>query len=376
MKKQLALSTLVCGLLLGATHLQAQTPATPSDSVAKKEAKALANPAIMQKDHAAAAKVEESIAKRNFEAKMKRSVFEKEAQTDKKKLIQAVINKRIKDHKPAPKEIIIGMQDTFNALQAMGKGKKDEAQKDLEAAIQSFDAALKADPALDLVPVDERFQAFEFLGSSDVIAAQIKLAEQLLKEHDIQAAIDTIAPLKDELDITTITIPMKLYPQADKKALDALKKGQEQAALDAIATDGTFSSPEFDTNSHEKPSASEDSPEARKLLYNPLGDLNAYINNYILAESSYKVDANDNTTHKATQVTKILAKNDRLKEIIREKITYFERENDRNSENFSGQRNILNLQMFNQYLDLFREKLKFLRKDIFPDFLRKPQHSS
>jgi len=235
MKKQLALSTLVCGLLLGATHLQAQTPATPSDSVAKKEAKALANPAIMQKDHAAAAKVEESIAKRNFEAKMKRSVFEKEAQADKKKLIQAVINKRIKDHKPAPKEIIIGMQDTFNALQAMGKGKKDEAQKDLEAAIQSFDAALKADPALDLVPVDERFQAFVFLGSSDVIAARIKLAEQLLKDHDIQATIDTIAPLKDELDITTITIPMKLYPEADKKALDALKKGQEQAALDAIA---------------------------------------------------------------------------------------------------------------------------------------------
>jgi len=87
MKKKLALSTLVCGLLLGATQLQAQTPATPSDSVAPKEAKALANPAIMQKDHAAAAKVEETVEKRNFETKMKRSVFEKEAQADKKKLL-------------------------------------------------------------------------------------------------------------------------------------------------------------------------------------------------------------------------------------------------------------------------------------------------
>ncbi len=158
-----------------------------------------------------------------------------QAKTDKKTLVNHVIQEQTAKHKPAPKEIISGMQQTFAALQALRVGKKTDAQKALESATQSFDAALKAHPALDLIPVDERFQAYAFLGSADVIAARIKLAQQLLKAHDTQTAMAALAPLKDELDITLISIPMKLYPSATKKALEALKKGDEQAALGAIA---------------------------------------------------------------------------------------------------------------------------------------------
>ncbi|SFV68785.1 hypothetical protein MNB_SV-10-1083 [hydrothermal vent metagenome] len=179
MKKRFLLSTLACSLLLGATALQAKT--------------------------------------------------------DKKILVRNVMKQEVKDHKQAPKEIVAGMQNTFQALKALQGNKKDEAKKALEAATKSFDAALKADPALDLIPIDERFQAYEFLGSSKVISARIKLAQQLLKAHDTQVAIDTIAPLKDELDITTISIPMKIYPLATKKALDALNKGDTKAAVAAIA---------------------------------------------------------------------------------------------------------------------------------------------
>ncbi len=158
-----------------------------------------------------------------------------QAKTDKKTLVNHVIQEQTAKHKPAPEEIISGMQQTFAALQALRVGKKADAQKALESATQSFDAALKANPALDLIPVDERFQAYAFLGSADVIAARIKLAQQLLKAHDTQTAMAALAPLKDELDISLISIPMKLYPAATKKALEALKKGDEQAALDAIA---------------------------------------------------------------------------------------------------------------------------------------------
>ncbi len=48
-------------------------------------------------------------------------------------------------------------------------------------------------------------------------------------------AIDAIAPLKDELDITTISIPMKIYPAAVKRAQDLLKKGKEKEAIMAVA---------------------------------------------------------------------------------------------------------------------------------------------
>jgi len=157
-----------------------------------------------------------------------------QAKTDKKELIRNVVQTEMKQHKQAPKEIVAGMQNAFAALQALQAGKKEDAQKALEAAKRSFDAALKADPSLDLVPIDERFQAFAFLGSSDAIAARLKLAQQLLKAHDTQVATAVLTPLKDELDISVISIPMKIYPVAIEKALDALKKGDQKAAFESV----------------------------------------------------------------------------------------------------------------------------------------------
>jgi len=159
-----------------------------------------------------------------------------QAKTDKKELVHNMAQAEMKNHKQAPKEIVAGMQNAFAALQALQAGKKEAAQKALEKANKSFDAALKADPALDLVPIDERFQAFAFLGSSNVIAARLKLAQQLLKAHDTQVATAVLVPLKDELDITVVSIPMKIYPVATKKALEALKKGDQKAAFEAVAT--------------------------------------------------------------------------------------------------------------------------------------------
>jgi len=158
-----------------------------------------------------------------------------QAKTGKKELVNNVMQQEIKDHKQAPKDIVAGMQNTFAALKAIQAGKKDDAKKALEAATKSFDAALKADPSLDLVPIDERFQAFAFMGSSDVIEARLKLGQKLLKAHDTQTAIAVISPLKDELDISVISIPMKIYPLATKKALEELNKGNDKAAFAAIA---------------------------------------------------------------------------------------------------------------------------------------------
>jgi len=158
-----------------------------------------------------------------------------QAKTDKKELVNNVMQQEMKDHKQAPKDIVAGMQNTFAALKAIQAGKKDEAKKALEAATKSFDAALKANPSLDLVPIDERFQAFAFMGSSDVIEARLKLGQKLLKAHDTQTAIAVISPLKDELDISVISIPMKIYPLATKKALEELNKGNDKAAFAAIA---------------------------------------------------------------------------------------------------------------------------------------------
>jgi len=158
-----------------------------------------------------------------------------QAKTDRKSLVKNEMATEAKSHKAAPKEIILGMQYTFKALQDLHAQKKEDAKKDLQAALDSFNTALKKNPKLDLVPVDERIQAFEFLGSTNDIKKALELAQKLLKEHNTQLAIDTITPLKDELDITVAAIPMKLYPVAVKKALDALNKDDITNAYNAVA---------------------------------------------------------------------------------------------------------------------------------------------
>jgi len=159
-----------------------------------------------------------------------------QAKTDKKELVQKEAQAQIKNHKQAPKEIVEGLQSTYMAMTALQQNKKEEAVKLLEKADKNFDTALKADPYLKLIPIDERLQAYAFMGSSDVIDARLKLAVQLLKAHETQDASDILLPLKDELDITTVSIPMDLYPVSVKTALEALKKDDIKTAAITINT--------------------------------------------------------------------------------------------------------------------------------------------
>jgi len=158
------------------------------------------------------------------------------AKTDKKELVQNAAQEHMKNHKQAPKEIMEGLQNTYMAMTALKDNKKEEAVKLLKKADKNFDTALKADPSLKLIPIDEKLQAFVFTGSSDVIAARLKLAVQLLKAHETQDASDILLPLKDELDINTVAIPMDLYPVSVKTALEALEKDKIKEAGIALST--------------------------------------------------------------------------------------------------------------------------------------------
>jgi hypothetical protein len=157
------------------------------------------------------------------------------AKATKAELLNAQIKKEAKNHKKVPKEIIVGMQNTFKALKALQMGKKDDAQKFLQTAKDSFDKALKDNPKLDLVPIDERVQAVILSADSKEISKVLDTGIKLLKDHDTQAALNILAPLKDELDIAIINIPMKIYPIAESQALEALKKGNTQKAGELVA---------------------------------------------------------------------------------------------------------------------------------------------
>ena len=90
MKKTIIVSAALAAMVFGTTTLVANeaVDATKSelvDSVAKKAKKALENPKMTEGEHAAKAKVEEEMEKKNFDTKMDSEKFKKEAKADEKK---------------------------------------------------------------------------------------------------------------------------------------------------------------------------------------------------------------------------------------------------------------------------------------------------
>ncbi len=152
-----------------------------------------------------------------------------------KHCVRKEIKKQASRYKQAPKEIIQGLNLTLAAIDAIQKKNNDKAIKDLQQADALFQKALKADPNLDVVPVDQEIVVKQFTGTINDIKADIVTARKLLKNYDTQLARDILLPLEDEIDITTHYVPMKLYPKVTKKALDLLKAGKTDAALNELA---------------------------------------------------------------------------------------------------------------------------------------------
>jgi len=233
MKKRLLLSVVVAAALnlsLNAEGLH--------DSVVKAEQKALQNPASIKDEAAAKAAVEEASEKLEFTTKMDMAKFHKEALGDEAKRLNSVINREVayqqKNFKKAAKEIVTGMQKTLEAINALQRNKVEIAEKALKKATEAFDVALKADPNLKLLPVDQVIEIAAVDSPLDEIKKAVDLSVKLLKKHAVQDAKAILSPLSDEIDVETVAIPMDLYPLATKTAYEALKKGDKKDALIAL----------------------------------------------------------------------------------------------------------------------------------------------
>ncbi len=158
-----------------------------------------------------------------------------QAKSDTKTLVQHQITDSKKAFKQAPKEIIEGLQDTSKAVRYLQHKKIDEAKKLLSDATEKFDKALKDNPALDIVPLDEQIAVYENLSSAKEIEDILTAAQEMLAHYDVEGAREVLAPLKDEMDIMTTSIPMKLFPDATKEAKKALDNKDIKKALEILA---------------------------------------------------------------------------------------------------------------------------------------------
>ncbi len=155
-------------------------------------------------------------------------------EASKKELISKEIKKHSNDLKDSPKVIGIAMQETIKALALIQQNKLKDAQKILEDAYAKFNKVLKNNPKLTLIPLDEEIMVFQIEGDSKTIKKAIDLSLNLLKNYDTQVARDILMPLKDEIDINIISLPMNLYPKAIKEAIEALKKDNKNLAINSL----------------------------------------------------------------------------------------------------------------------------------------------
>jgi len=133
--------------------------------------------------------------------------------------------------------IIMALHKTFKAVSALQFGKDKEALKLLKDADKDFSAILKKNPDLKLIPVENRVELFAYAGKVQDIKKALSSAITLIKHHKTQSARDILIPLKDELDITTLYLPMQTYPAVIKTAIVELEKGHKEVAFGTL-TDG------------------------------------------------------------------------------------------------------------------------------------------
>lgn len=152
----------------------------------------------------------------------------------KKDLVKKEVALQNKNFKVASLNIQKGLNDTLKAIDALNKKDVKSAKKDLEEASKYFKQALKLDPTLGLVPIANEIIVYKYAGTPKQIEEAEKIAKSMLEKNQLQFVRDILAPLRDEIDITTHYLPMDLYPNSTKIAARLLEKGKTREALQEL----------------------------------------------------------------------------------------------------------------------------------------------
>ena len=136
----------------------------------------------------------------------------------------------------APKEVLEGLKATLEADRALRLKQDKRAEQELERAQAQFQAAFKAKPELKWIPVDVDIVVNSTEASNKSIAMLLKEADAAISEHRTQEARELLLPLKDEIDVTTLYLPVEAYADAVQKSLKALQAKNHFAASQALAT--------------------------------------------------------------------------------------------------------------------------------------------
>jgi len=133
-------------------------------------------------------------------------------------------------------EAVDSLKYAHDALNALEKNNKEEASKYLEKALGKLEVALSSKNVPELLPVDSTVTINEFIGTSDTIKDMVKLAKELLDDDKVQAAKEVLEPLKSEIGISVINLPLATYPNALKETAKLIHNDKVDEAKVVLGT--------------------------------------------------------------------------------------------------------------------------------------------
>ncbi len=132
-------------------------------------------------------------------------------------------------------EAMVAIQETQHAMDALDKGKKDEALKSMATVLGKLELLLERNPHLALVPIDAQSQVINLIGDLNQIEKMRKQVKDLIDKGYLQDARRILDNMVSEIRVTTSYIPLKTYPAAIKLAARLIDQNETQKAKIVLA---------------------------------------------------------------------------------------------------------------------------------------------
>lgn len=155
---------------------------------------------------------------------------QKEQVKKSKEAVQEERRKAEQLREPIIKSAQEGLGEVITASALLDQGREKAALAHLQEAEGRLDTAVAANPDLMFATIDSQVKMYKVLDSNDEIKKELAFIKELLDEGDVQGARRELSPLRDEIVVTTTSLPLGTYPLAIKEAVAELADGKVEEA--------------------------------------------------------------------------------------------------------------------------------------------------
>ena len=137
-------------------------------------------------------------------------------------------------HRQIEYEAMSALAGTQNALMALKKDDTSRAIALLKEAAKQLNTLLNKYPHSNLIPALVDADIYEFDSDANQVETLLKMANELLADHRVQAARQLLDQLVSELHVTTISVPLGSFSMGVNDAASFASSGNTGKAKDVL----------------------------------------------------------------------------------------------------------------------------------------------